>query len=143
MRLVILAAALFSLAGCGGDSDGLVPTKGTVTVDGAPATQTTVAFIPIETTGGNGGTALTDSSGQFEILTPQGKKGLLPGKYKVTISRRLNPDGSLPDVNVPPMESSATESLPARFTERDRTELRATVEPGKTHEFAVNSLKKK
>src|SRR4051812_14389733 len=87
------------MSGCGGSSDGLVSASGTVTLDDQACSRAVVTFIPQEGTPGNGGTGQTDASGKFAIMTPQGKKGLMPGKYKVTVSLRLNDDGTAPDPN--------------------------------------------
>jgi hypothetical protein len=147
MRLVpavVLFVAAFTLAGCGGSGDGLTPVTGTITVDGAAGDGAAVAFVPQGSTPGNGGTALADKSGKYEIMTPQGKKGLPPGQYKVTVSLRRNPDGAPVDPNVPPMDSKAVEVLPAKFSDRERTELSATVgNEAKPHDFSVQSAKKK
>src|SRR6266545_2694719 len=147
MRLlpaVALFVAAFALAGCGGGGDGLTPVSGTVTVDGSAGDGVAVAFIPQAGTPGNGGTALADKSGKYEILTPQGKKGLPPGQYKVTVSVRRNPDGTPADPSVPPMESKASEVLPPKFSDREKTELNATVgNEAKSHDFSVQSDKKK
>ena len=139
-----LLAALLAAAGCGGGSDGLTPAAGTVTVDGAPGDGAAVAFVPQAGTPGNGGTGVADKSGKYEITTPQGKKGLAPGQYKVTVSFRRNADGSAPDPNVPPIESTASERLPAKYSDRDKTELTATVTAdAKPHDFTVLTGKKK
>jgi hypothetical protein len=147
MRLVPAVALLstaFALAGCGGGGDGLVPVTGTITVDSSAGDGAVVAFIPQGNTPGNGGTALADKSGKYEILTPQGKKGLPPGQYKVTVSVRRNPDGTPADLTVPPMESKAVEALPPKFSDRERTELSATVgNEAKSHDFTVQTVKKK
>jgi hypothetical protein len=146
MRIVIalgLWAAVCGLAGCGGTVDGLIPVTGTVTVDGKPGDGAAVAFVPKDGTPGNGGTAAAGADGKYEIVSPQGKKGLAPGTYKVTVSYRRNPDGSAPDPKAPPIESQAVEWLPAKFSDRDKTELSATVAEGKTHDFAVQTGKKK
>jgi hypothetical protein len=147
MRIVLagtLVFAAFGLIGCGGSGDGLVPVTGTVTVDGQPGDGAAVAFVPKDGTPGNGGTALADASGKYEITTPQGKKGLAPGAYKVTVSYRRNPDGSAPDPNTPPIEAKAVEWLPPKFSDRDKTELSATVAAdAKSHDFTVQTGKKK
>ena len=147
MRLlpaVMLFCAVFAQAGCGGGADGLTPVTGTVTVDGKPGDGAAVTFIPKDGTPGNGGTAVADASGKYEIATPQGKKGLPPGAYKVTMSYRRNPDGTAPDPNTPPIESKATEWLPPKFSDRDKTELNATVTgEAKPHDFTVQSVKKR
>lgn len=141
LLLGLLGALMTS--GCGGNSDGLVPALGSVTIDGQPCANAVVAFIPQAGTPGNGGTARTDPNGKFEIMTPQGKKGLVAGKYKVTVSLQLNDDGTAPDPNTPPIESSAKERLPLKYTDREKTELSAIVETSSgAHAFALLSSKK-
>ena len=140
MRRGLWAVFLVGLAaaGCGSTPDDLLPVAGTVTIDGQQASGATVAFVPVGDTKGNGGTGVADAAGRYEITTPQGKKGLLPGKYKVTVSRPLNPDGSPPDPNVPPIESRARETLPVKYTDRDKTELNATLAPDDKRSFDFN-----
>jgi hypothetical protein len=140
-----LLLGLSALAGCGGaGGDGLAPVSGTVTIDGKPGDGAAVAFLPDAGTPGNGGTALADSTGHYDIQTPQGKKGLPPGKYKVTVSYRRNKDGSAPDPNVPPIESTATELLPPKYSSAEKTELAATVGPeAKPFDYKLQSAKKK
>jgi hypothetical protein len=130
----VLGALMLLAAGCG-TGDGLVSVAGTVTVNNQPAGNAAVTFIPLAGTPGNGGTALADSSGRYEIMNAQGQKGLPPGKYKVTISRRLNADGSTPDPNVPPIESQARETLPPHYTDPEKTELTADVSAGDKRSF--------
>jgi hypothetical protein len=88
---------------------------------------------------------MTDSTGRYEITTPQGKKGLLPGKYKVAASRRLNPDGSPADPNTPPIESQAVERLPKKYSDQEKTELSVNIAPGdkRSFDFALTSEKEK
>lgn len=144
LACAILFAACLALAGCGAGAGDLVPATGTVTVDDKPGAGAVVEFVPKPGTPGNGGTAVADESGRYEMATPQGKKGLAPGEYKVVLSFRRNADGSAPDPNVPPIESSATERLPRKYSDREATELKATVAPGGgPHDFAVNTGKKK
>src|SRR5262245_43486928 len=140
----LLLTALVLVAGCGKDNDGLTPVAGTVFVDDAAAQGAVVTFFPTGNTPGNGGTGQTDATGKYEISTPQGKKGLPPGEYKVSVSYRRNPDGSAPDPNVPPIESKAVELLPPKYSDREKTELTATVTAEtKPHDFKVVTVKKK
>ena len=85
MPLLLLVAA--AIAGCGG-SDGLVPVSGTVVMGGAPLEGAVVVFHPQAGVKGNGGGATADAAGKFTLLSPQGKKGILPGDYSVTVSLR-------------------------------------------------------
>ncbi len=142
--MLLLTVAVAALAGCGGGTDGLVPATGTITVDNKPGAGAVVEFVPKPGTPGNGGTAFADDSGRYEIATPQGKKGLAPGEYKVVVSYRRNADGSAPDPTVPPIESSASEWLPKKYSDREATQLNATVTAdAKPHDFAVQTGKKK
>lgn len=142
-----LLAGLLGVVGCGGGSgaEGYVPVSGNIKVDDQTASNAEVTFIPQGNTPGNGGTGVTDSTGRYEISSPQGKKGLPPGKYKVTVSRRLNPDGSPPDPNTPPIESNARETLPPKYVDREKTELTANISEGdkRSFDFSLASMKAK
>ncbi len=148
MRKTLGAAGLLLglTLGCGGDAADAdaIPVAGAVTVNDQPAANAVVTFRPDGDTKGNGGAGTTDAAGLYEILTPQGKKGLLPGKYKVTVSRRLNPDGSPPDPKEMPIESKARESLPPKYADAAKTELTATVAAGdkKAINFSLKTGKK-
>jgi hypothetical protein len=62
----------------------------------------------------------------------------------VVVSRPLRKDGSPPDPNVPPIESDARETLPAIYSNRDASTLRAKVSPeAKVHDFALTTPPKK
>jgi hypothetical protein len=115
--------------GCGSSqpSIALVPVSGLVTLDGSPVDQAKVTFVPQLETKGNGGWAITDASGKYTIKTPQGAVGVPMGDYKVAISRRLNPDGSPPNPDEPPIESKARETLPLGVSDESKTTLKANV----------------
>lgn len=124
MRLLCAAAgaALLCLTGCG---DGKVVAVGSVQLDGRPLTNAYLTFIPVEGTRGPGGYAALDATGQFSALDPQGGKGILPGKYKVTVTR-------LPSAK--PVEENAAvvanpgEALPAIYGDPEKTVLTAEVD---------------
>lgn len=123
---LFLLASLLGVVGCsGGGDDGLLPVGGTIKLDGTAIANVTVVFIPQGNTAGHGGTGVTDAGGQYQLTSPHGKKGLPPGEYKVTVSRRLNPDGSPPAPNEMPIESQARETLPPKYSDKDKTELNA------------------
>ena len=122
----LLAVLLGTALGCGSKNDA-APVAGTVSVDGKPADNATVTFIPQGQTKGNGGSALTDTTGRYEVINPRGGKGLSPGEYKVTVSYRRNADGSPPDPNTPPIESKAKETLPVTYASPAATKLTASV----------------
>jgi hypothetical protein len=142
-----LLAGLLAATGCGsgGTDPDLVPVAGNVTVDSNQAGNVELTFVPQGETKGNGGTGVTDSTGRYEVKSPQGKKGLAPGKYKVVASRRLNPDGSPPDPDTPPIESNARETLPPKYSDANKTELSLTISVGdkRSFDFAFQTGKKK
>jgi hypothetical protein len=86
----LLALAVVSLvrigSGCG-DGVTLVPVSGKVTLDSAPLEGATLSFVPVP---GNpvstAGTDVSGPSGNFQ-MTFNGRAGLAPGKYKVSVSK--------------------------------------------------------
>lgn len=112
-------------------------------MDGSPLANATIELIPLGTTEGVGAFGNSDENGVFYLTTKQGKDDIPPGEYKVTVSRLLNPDGSLPDPNVPPIESQAKETMPAHYLDPEKTRLRLTITPEKKqYEIALEKVKK-
>jgi hypothetical protein len=131
-----VALLLAGLLGCG--SSETVVVTGTVTLNGEPLAGAAVTFYPDGTTGGLGGNGWTGPDGRYTLTSARGGKGTLPGTYRVVVSRFLNPDGSAPDPKVPPAEGKARETLPGRYSDRDATELRATVsKDARVHDFTL------
>lgn len=128
---LLIFLALFAL-GCGGGSSGpkLQPVTGNVTFKGKKLPGALVAFYPIETTTGNGGTGKTDADGKYTITYRRGGEGLPAGKYKVTVSKRIMPDGTEPAKDVQPMDSPAKETIPAQYSNEEGTILVKTVSEG-------------
>lgn len=72
--------------GCG-DGPKLVPVSGVVTLDGEPLEGATLSFVPVAGAGvSTSGTDMTGPKGNFQI-TYNGRAGLVPGKYKVMVSK--------------------------------------------------------
>ena len=88
MRL-LLFGCLLVLAGCGGGGGPEHPVSGIVTLDGDPVPNATVRFIPDgDTDATSSGYAETGTDGKFVITAgAKNKKGLVAGKYKVTVSK--------------------------------------------------------
>ena len=92
--IAILFSALWLLVLLSACSDGEPPlarVKGTVTLNGEPVAGKHVQFEPIAGTGGLGAAANTDANGNYDLIAIRGGTlvdlfGVLPGKYKVTIS---------------------------------------------------------
>jgi hypothetical protein len=142
MRLLTCALLAVLLAlGCGrGSSSGLVPVTGTVTLDGQPLAGATVGFLPQGDLKGGGGGGGTDAAGKYQVLSSGSQKGLLPGRYKVTISRRLMPDGKPPTTDLMPGVPPGQETLPPQYSDLDKTTLSANVTAGSGPiDFALKS----
>ena len=117
------------LAGCGSAEPALPLVSGTVLLDGKPLAGAHIRFIPQGETLGHGGTGNTGVEGKYEITSRRSnnRKGLLPGEYKVIVSRLLMPDGSPLPPNVPPQHSGAAESVPEPYCNAQTTTLTATI----------------
>jgi len=152
-RLLILSFAL--LAGCSTSKSepeylaDLVGVTGKVTVNGRPLAGASVTFFPASLDqSGETATAVTDESGQYQLVTARAggldaqAAGALPGSYKVTISRLTMPDGSA----VPPgttdadaMALGAREALPPQLSDYEKTKQLVEIEalPSFTHDFEL------
>ncbi|MCH5377799.1 MAG: carboxypeptidase-like regulatory domain-containing protein [Planctomycetes bacterium] len=131
---LVSAVAMMLLAlcssGCGGG--GLSPVSGKVTLDGQPAANLQVTFMP-ESEGG-ASFAQTDSSGQYSLTHVSGANGAIPGSHLVTIKEVDQEE----EVYAPEVETNerkvvkpkpATPSrIPARYN--SQSELRETVKEG-------------
>ena len=75
---------------------------------------------------------VTDEAGRYELISRSGgeqKTGAVPGKYTVSFSLYLKPDGTPvpPDSNEPPINLGAKESLPLQYSDSSMTKQTATV----------------
>jgi hypothetical protein len=108
------------LAGCG---DGLkrVPVQGKLTARGTPVGNATIQFIPMDATKGEGGIAKSEHDGSFVLIGSRaGEKAIVPGKYKVRVSRLIGRDGSeLPADAKQADYPDARESVPAPYSSID------------------------
>jgi hypothetical protein len=108
----------FVLSGCldsvpPAPKEDLVPVSGTVKVGGTPTEGVLVAFVPSEGTSGQGSSAVTDSAGHYELVHNASKKPGVPvGKYTVTFSKWVMPDGSPAPKDQPPHRTGAKNLIP-------------------------------
>ena len=115
---------------------------GVVTLDGEPVEGAAVVFSPDD--GKHAGQALTDASGRFSASAFPSKEGLVPGAYKVAISKTVEkkgpkvtgPDAAhlvggedvfwvnvLPEKNFNPNMSGLTATIPEEGNSELRYEL--------------------
>ncbi len=127
---LLLLLGLSVLTGCKNSTEPvLTPVSGTVTLETKPLAGVQVRFIPQGTTLGHGGAGTTDEEGKYEITAHRSsnRKGLLPGDYKVVLTRRLLPDGSPLPPNVPPINSNARETIPKPYCDLNQTPWTVTI----------------
>ncbi|QDU37070.1 hypothetical protein Mal4_13730 [Maioricimonas rarisocia] len=132
MRWFSLLLVLLTV-GCGSSEKGpeLVPYSGIVSLDGQPLPDAVITFHPQEA-GKNGAFGQTNESGEF-TLTSGKKPGIIPGSYKVTISRIVAKDGASVspeegmDIEQLMMSGQASESIPEKYSSPQQTQLTADI----------------
>jgi hypothetical protein len=119
---------LLALAGCG---DGLrrVPVQGKLTANGQPLDGAVVQFIPLGVTKGEGGMGRSDRDGSFTLIGSRGgATGVVPGEYRVRVSRLVARDGTPLPADAKQAENpGAKESVPAPYSALGATPLKVTV----------------
>lgn len=141
------------LAGCGGGlkrpdwPDG-VDVSGVVKLDGEPVEMAVLRFIPDADTVGPGGTGMTDSLGAYSLTFRDADRkvvsGVIPGKYRVAVSRMVKPDGSVwtpsPDNDQGPMTTGAREQIPMKWSNPSQTTQKVDIGPkGGTYNFDIKT----
>jgi hypothetical protein len=131
MRLTALCFVL-ALAGCAAkstDQTKITPVSGVVALDGKPVAGATISFIPTGSTPGVGARGRTDGAGKYELETRFGGRGAPAGEYQVVVSKLTMPDGSdfAGDSTIAPIDSPAKQVLPAKYSARETTVLKAKV----------------
>jgi hypothetical protein len=105
----LVAVLLVTTAGCG---PSLKKVKGVVKLDGTPVEGATVAFVSSD--GITLYSGFTDQTGTFTLSTPDGKEGVPPGTYKVTVVKHAAMQGGEGGAGSPEytkmMEKSAKEA---------------------------------
>lgn len=134
-------------AGCGksGDQPELTPVTGVVTLGGKPLADAKLTFhlTGASAPGFAASFGTTDQTGKYQ-LTSRGKPGAVAGVFKVTISRIVSASGAAvkPDEGMDlqqlAMQGQAKESLPAEYSDFEKSKLTMTVEPGKTDGYDFN-----
>jgi hypothetical protein len=132
LRIGLICATAAVLVGCGAKGPPppkLIPVSGTVSLDGQPLVSATLTFMPAGSTPGAGGFGKTDAQGKYQLTYARGGTGVPAGEYRVTISKRVMPDGKdVPDDDkTPPIESPARETLGPKYSDPTRATLTATV----------------
>lgn len=124
-RFVFLVAlGLPAIAGCGGEpGEKRVPVAGVVTLDGEPLEGAEINFLHEKNPIG----MLTGPGGKYNIPT-----GVVPGTYKVTVSKQEGLEEVPEGVAVAPMPGGTKdnpETLPPHFSNPRLTKLQIIVPP--------------
>lgn len=114
------------LSGCSSPEPVLL--EGTLQSQGKPLADVLVTFVPdsddnhLESVAG-----VTNQQGRFDLSRPDGRKGILPGNYRVILEdmsiykAERTPDGTL--------KSPLRERFPRRFKDTIATPLRSQIRP--------------
>lgn len=81
--LLVIGLLIFAV-GCGDGRPTRVPVSGKVTIDGKPLEYGSIAFLA--SSGGRPGGSSLGKDGSYAVTMYTSKDGLIPGKYKVTVS---------------------------------------------------------
>lgn len=148
-RLLCATIGLALAAGCSKGSKerqfDLTPVAGVIMLDGKPLADAEVGFyyLGAPPEGFAGSTGRTDAQGRYELQTGT-KKGAVAGQYRVTVSRIVAPGG----VTLNPAEGldmgqlaasgQVTQTVPAKYTDINSTDLATTVEKGKSDGYNLD-----
>jgi len=142
LGLLCLVGLYKWLFGSAGGPD-LTRVRGTVTLEGKPLVGAVVSFHPVSK---DGGVALgaTDRFGHFGMKTPGLGNGVVPGEYRVTVTKlaseekMMDPDEAkqyTSQTGKLPPSPKVTNLVPAKFASSETSGLSATVKPGATTPF--------
>lgn len=124
-RCWLLAGAVGLLlhAGCSDSGPRLVKVRGRVTYQGEPVTLGTVMFAATETGGGTftrPGIGMIEEDGSYVMNAVAGRKGVVPGEYKVAIRSYT---GSF-------MENNVVYIVPEKYFRPETSGLTASIPQG-------------
>lgn len=149
--LLLMGLLMGLLAGCGSGASKIpdlgetAQVTGTVTLDGKPYPDVNVKFHPLDAKGFQGATGMTDAEGKYDLSMIVGvkdrKPGVVPSKYKVTVSRwRLSDDRPMSEAKENPMMEGAHETAPKATSDPNTTLLWYEVPAaGGTYDIPLNS----
>lgn len=134
LRFLAAVVVIAGFVGCGGDGLKRVPVTGKVTAKGVPIDNATISFIPTEATKGEGAIGNTDSMGVYVLTTGsrRGDTGVVPGQYKVRVSRFMDRDGTILKEFKQADNPFAMETVPAPYSTGESTMVVTVPESGGT-----------
>jgi hypothetical protein len=135
----VASLAVLGFLGCGGDGLKRVHVEGRVSAKGVSVSNATILFMPADGTQGEGGIGSTDADGRYTLTgSRRGDSGVVPGKYKVRVSRFVDRDGTvLPSDHKQADYPHAVESVPAPFSSPESTLVVTVPETGGTIDIEI------
>lgn len=140
--LLLVIFAFKWLFGSSGGSD-LTRVRGTVTLEGKALVGAVVTFHPVSKAGGFA-VGATGNRGQFSLTTAGLGTGVLPGEYRVTVTKFsseekvMNPDEAkkfISETGKVPPAPKVTNLLPAKYAIRETSGFSANVKSGTSPRF--------
>jgi hypothetical protein len=155
MKTTLLMAAVAltgTLVGCGGGGVGgadrpeTAPVSVTVTYNSSPVADATVTFSPKDAKAGTAAYGKTNSSGTVKLNAFPDAQGVVPGDYKVLVTKVEVPKSQALSMDDPNYDGEATEPVdttpkhlvPEKYSVANTSTLDATVEAGKDNSFEFN-----
>lgn len=159
-RLVSFSLCLFLFIGCGESGPKTYPVKGKVTYKGQPLEGAGVTFHP--TSNGNPAVGQTNAQGEFVLMTYDVADGAVVGSYTVTVTKSAGGEtAAVPSAGksdpadelkksiemsekmskqqtggLPPPMTNIKPLLPAKYSKKESTPLKATVSDSKPNVFS-------
>lgn len=113
-KFALMGCLILLLAGCGKSDPPIGAVKGTVTLDGQPAADLQVSFVP--KSGGLASTAITDANGKYELTYDGRKKGAVVGSHLVQITSAAGGGAAGGDDAVAPIDIPASYNTESTIT---------------------------
>lgn len=136
--LSLSLALVLPVLGCGGGTDKFkaqrpktAPASGVVTFNGNPLEGAIIVFAP-QQGGTTAASCTSDSRGHFEAKAFPPDAGMVPGSYKVTVTKNApEPEGPATpashDQPVKPNNAKPTSLVPAKYSNPAQTPLTITI----------------
>ncbi|WP_417850772.1 carboxypeptidase-like regulatory domain-containing protein [Thalassoglobus sp.] len=143
-KIFAVGCVVGMLSGCGGGSDKpelkLNPVTGTVKVNGEAAKGVSITFVPADGAGADqvAASGTTDEAGKYTLAVSAEEQGIPAGKYRVTFSRLLKPDGTALGPDEMAADAGAENDLAPVYADSSQTPESADVaEGGGTFDFDI------
>ena len=127
---LLAAAACLIVSACGPAGPEMAAVSGKVSYNGKPLTKGNVSFVATDPERPPASSPI-GPDGSYSLQTADGRRGAQLGEYKVAITD-IDPDA--PNQDIPGMPIKNKSDIPKKFTDADKSELKATVKSGPNHQ---------